>query len=1418
MKKVILSLLCLIGLMAAASNVALADQSQYKKLKISEGRKTYKGLDLPKDTVTKFSRLTWSTNMVEWLWFAPNMGLEIDLKDPTLISCPSIFFQFSYRPGKETFLDRQNFDTNALYYWRARAEYRWHFRLNERYEQRRGLAKTAMWADEKFFTKKIETYVPDTAAIAAGDEYATRLEMSKDARIKQKIDSTCASTNGKKPELFPGRYYLGVYGEYANLTFNNDMLPIFGTNLKNGPLYTVGLSGGYDFPGFNYNHKCFLQWSVGASVGVFWYNYDEYNSNSVRRPEKAVPVATKQNKILPFITELKVALNFRNSTITNKYWQPDPAVYVKNIAKNHEDSIHMAELDSVLEQNPVVLDVTSVNGFDSAFVETVDKLMIVNAFKRATGLTYLLPTDFNMLEHVESAINNKELSDNYFIEYVTTNRLRSYTDSVFISDRKNLPFRLQIAGREEADSLKKSFVDSLKSYFAANDARPIFYGEPATKDSLKGFISKDTIAAVFSRIWGHPLDTSMIRTLYTVRTETEDDGTSTTYYDSVITEQQINRKERYAMFLQFHPQVTLSGEDEGVGRFTVAMAGADRARELFVKTGEFFNKLAKAGTMVRIQRPWNGSGDTFSNRVTKEEVYAALKNYGLDSVPEDVISIPDSIYAYNDNQRRDTINFDFGVTENQLNLPFIVDDSVGRARAQALWNDTIRPWREEEYWNTRMGLYDDDPKVPGYLDTLTGEWFATTENFINAVKDIIFADLKPYMVDSLIYRVGANPMRTGQYVGKYRAQARLIFHREMKNSRGEYFSTTIPYLLVPTETKEDAGWVPPVDSAAILKAQADSIFALTHDIITRDSVAYVFDSLGNVLDSTIIQITDTISTVVNDSLVAQAGGMRGMFGDSAAVAEAVDTVRIITVEEATEISNTAAALAKQTAAESKAATAAAKKAKSAAAKAQKTAAANIKKAEKSVKLPETMKVTRDSIVAQLDSVGQPLVDSLGNAVVDTLKIEEEVPFEMDSITTALVATRDSIIAAEQAAADSAVQYADSLQSIADQAKIAADEAKAAAAEAKKGIAEAKKAAKERAAAEKQKAKEEAAAAKAAAKAEAEAAKETVVESAAAVSDNTSNNIPTPQAAPLRNNFGTVAEQTEELVAENKAMTVAEATEASNAAAALAKEAAAESKAAAAEAKKANADAAKAAKAAAAALKKVPATAEGEEPTEEVIVAQQAADSLQNVANVAQQFADSLQTVADAAVQKMNDTKAAAAEAKKAIAEAKKAEKAAAAAAKQKAKEEAAAAKAAAKAEAEAAKQAAKEEAEAAKAEAENKAEEATAAVTEIVTEAAETATEAVAAAAEEAEMTEAEKKAAAKAAAAEAKKKAKEEAAAAKAAAKAEAAAKKAAAAEAKQKAKEEAAAAKAAAKTEAEAAKAAAEGEANGESTETKE
>lgn len=868
--------------------------------------------------------------------------------------------------------------------------------------------------------------------------------------------------------------------------------------------------------------------------------------------------------------------------------------------------------------------------------------MIVNAFRKSTGLTYLLPTDFNMLEHTKVALDNKELSDNYFIEYVTTNRLRDYGDSVFISDRKNLPFKVQIAGRDEADSLKKSFVDSLKNYYAANDnTRPTFYGDPATKDSLKGFISKDSIAAQFSRIWGHTLDTAMIRTLYVRRQEVDQDGSTTAYYDSVITEQNINKRESYAMFIQFHPQVTLSGEDEGVGRFNVAMAGADRARELYNTTATFMNNLARAGMMLRVERPWNGVDDSFADRVTKEEVIELMKHYGLEGVDANWISIPDSIYTYNDGDRRDTIVFDFGVTENQLRLPFIVNDSVGRAQALALRNDTINKWKDEVYWDTRQGLYDDDPKVPGYHDTITDEWFVKPEKLCQAINDILFTNIKPYMIDSILWRAPRTPMRTGQYAGKYRAQAKMIFHREIRSNRGIIW-TNIPYLIVPVDSKEEAGFVEEKPEEAV-----DSISAAS---AMRDSVVYVLDSLGNVLDSTIVQ--------ANNSAEAMGAALRGGFDTlSDAVADSVQEVKQLTVAEATQLSKDAALEAKKAAAEAKTAAAKAKKAAADVKKIQKTANATIQKAQKSVNFADSIVVSRDTVVYTLDSIGN-VVDS----TVTT--IDSKIANVLDSAQLAAVAERDSIIAAAQASINEALQISDSLQSVASEASQKAAQAKVAAAEAKKGIAEAKKAAK-LAAAEAKKAT-----ANAKQKIEDVPVASTVVESPVSTASSEVANtavsavpVVNNEAAAIRQSFTEVSETIENVVDENKPLTVAEATIKSTEAAAAAKAAAAESKAATVAVKNAQKAATTAQKAAAAALKKVPAFDETEEVTPEVAAAKQYADSLQNVANIALQTVDSLKEVANIASQNAAQLKIAAAEAKKGIAAAKNRAKAEAAAAK-----------------------------------------------------------------------------------------------------------------------------------------------------------
>lgn len=807
-------------------------QSEYKKIDLSKSRSAhsvfnehYKPLDLPGDSIKPGSRFTLSTNLLEWAIVAPNIGLEYDLKDPQLMSSPSIYFQFTWRPGQSDLLGfGKEYAANNITFWRARFEYRWHFRFNERKEQRRGLAIPASWINEHWFTKSEETYVPDTAAIAAGDEYATMAVKSKQPAIDRKIDSTMVSTLRKKQNMFPGRWYAGFFGDVYGYDFNQklDWL-FFGSDTKGknkiGNAAAAGLSAGYEFPGFNYNHKFFMQWSVGASIGgIFAFRNEVYELATKKQDGKTVEYSKKNEdlsgaKFIPMpISELRVALNFRNTTISKKYWQPDNSVYEKNIMQNRDDSIHMAELDSVLEQNPVVIQVHSVNGFDSTYTEVLDKMSIVRAFQQSTGLTYLLPQNFNVLPVTQDALNKKELSDNYFIEYTTTNRLRNYEDSVYVNDRKNLKFGIEIAGRAEADSLMQSFKDSLSKYYETNNTRPVFYGEPATKDSLKGFIPKDTIAAEFSRIWGHKLDTAMIRALYMNRTVMNDDGTTTNFLDSIIGDTAINRGSiNYGMFIQFHPQVTISAEDFPVARFRVGMAGADDARALYNNVASYYNSLAKIG-VPRIQRPWNFQNDSFPNRVTKEEVLALFQKQGLEGQFDmNKVSLNnDSIFTFNNlGGKPDTLTFDFGVTENPLSIPFVIEDSIGKANAQKLYQ-TLREWYATTYWQY---LPDDDPIVPGYYNEEEDKWYVHTGTFIKVLseidplKDVTFL---PQQVDSAVQRVPRNS-RTGLYqanrAGYYRAYAQVLFHREVRGRDGSPLTMRFPYQIKKMDSMEEAGFV-----------------------------------------------------------------------------------------------------------------------------------------------------------------------------------------------------------------------------------------------------------------------------------------------------------------------------------------------------------------------------------------------------------------------------------------------------------------------------------------------------------------------------------------------------------------------------------------------------------------------------------
>ena len=82
----------------------------------------YKAISLERDTLGSFSsRLSFSTNFIDWALFAPNIGIDIDLGNQKRIGGQSLFLNFKY-------IAKDNYAWIRNNNWAGRVEYRWHYR------------------------------------------------------------------------------------------------------------------------------------------------------------------------------------------------------------------------------------------------------------------------------------------------------------------------------------------------------------------------------------------------------------------------------------------------------------------------------------------------------------------------------------------------------------------------------------------------------------------------------------------------------------------------------------------------------------------------------------------------------------------------------------------------------------------------------------------------------------------------------------------------------------------------------------------------------------------------------------------------------------------------------------------------------------------------------------------------------------------------------------------------------------------------------------------------------------------------------------------------------------------------------------------------------------------------------------------
>lgn len=564
----------------------------------------YKTLSLGRDTVKWSGRLSWQTNLVDWALSTPNLGLEIDLGDPQRIGTPSLLLQFKYRP-----------DQVYMNYWSGRMEWRWHFRHSELPETRKGWMRL----------------MPDSE--------------SKQSRIIE-------SYRKRHPELIPGRFYLGAYGDFGSYEgplsvglHNHD-------HNKSGWAAGLGVSAGYEFPGFSYGNRHFLQFQTGLSIGASLSNYDVLDDNDA--------IVDNHRCVLPVLSEVRFALVYRTLSISRKYWLPDSDFFSLLRQENKETKETLDSIENMLQSEPLTLYVPSLAG-DSILQAPVTQKDVED------GMLKLLP------EKLSRRTNFRELTENtafplnipgehYRIGYTLPLASEDYggdeAEASYI-----LPFRVRITGYDESVERMRSFNDSLRTRYVNRDrVLPAIYLEPVTNDSMQHHASMDDVLTLMTNEWkADSLRKSEVTRLYY-----REDGEF-----RPINESQLNRRGTYAMGLKFHPQVS-EDFDTLSTRFIILPYISDDDKSGY----EAFSRVYSTKSFYvpctwEYERPPIVSANDVASVISKE--------MGQTYHPER-IELPDSIrYGRNIGTMR------FSNAQHPLQFIFVVEDSVSLKRGSLLY-------------------------------------------------------------------------------------------------------------------------------------------------------------------------------------------------------------------------------------------------------------------------------------------------------------------------------------------------------------------------------------------------------------------------------------------------------------------------------------------------------------------------------------------------------------------------------------------------------------------------------------------------------------------------------------------------------------------------------------------------------------
>ena len=605
-----------------------------------EAQTKYKSISLERDTLNSFSsRLSISTNFIDWAMMTPNIGFDFDIGNQNMIGAQSIYFNFKYRPDGD--YNKKVGDgvtlnsANIFNYWSGRIEYRWHFRFNEHRGQRKSLTRPALWIGEKFSGKQ-----------KSSEAMARAME----------------SSSFQRPEMIKGRYYVGVFAEYMNYTLKSKLDIIERDKVKNGNAVIAGISAGYDFPAFSHRNN-FWQFQVGANVGVFYAKYDKYGIDE----NKMAHLEGNNNKILPMVTELRFALAYRKASVSRKYWKPSNKVKLSNISENRElQSLIDTITDKYSTDLNIFISVPKVEENTFNLKSPIGKKEVINAIRKQTNLP-LAAANF-----VNDTIFPIRRLDDYSITYRVKKAINKYSDELEDYTDVIFKFRVELEGRQEAEKQKEAFVNAIRKY-REDKGMPVIYASAkknsGNRNETEGYVPFNEVMTLFSRIWGKTISLQQFK------------GVSERVGVGVLRpvgEKGINRRARYVIKIEFHPQVIFDYETEPVNsQFEIKFRGEASGLSMY-------NKIN--GQRLTFTRKWSG-GDIFSPEITAQDIVDELKKIGI-TITTDMVNVSKGQNKFN--QRYSAVIYlQAGYVAN---LSFIVQDREGIQKANNDMNNKIKPW------------------------------------------------------------------------------------------------------------------------------------------------------------------------------------------------------------------------------------------------------------------------------------------------------------------------------------------------------------------------------------------------------------------------------------------------------------------------------------------------------------------------------------------------------------------------------------------------------------------------------------------------------------------------------------------------------------------------------------------------------